>query len=215
MTLVEEGFGWQGAECLLFSTTKSCSFVYALISALPLLKSLDWGASVSSSVTADLITVFGGALNEWLHGKTYRGTCVHALSLSCVRLFVTPWTVIRQAPVSMGFPRQECWSGLPCPPPGDLPDPGIKPKSPALQADSLPLSHLGNPQWCIAHRKFSVCLVIQSCPTFCNPMDCSPQGSYIHEYFSGKNTGVGCHAKIFNRWELYNLTFLLMTPFSV
>ena len=45
----------------------------------------------------------------------------------------------------MGFPRQEYWSGLPFPSPEDLPDPGIEPGSPALQADSLPLSHLGNP----------------------------------------------------------------------
>ena len=45
----------------------------------------------------------------------------------------------------MGFPRQEYWSGLPFPPPGDLPDPGIEPSSPALQADSLPLSHLRRP----------------------------------------------------------------------
>ena len=45
----------------------------------------------------------------------------------------------------MGFSRQEYWSGLPCPPPGDLPDPGIKPVSPAAQADSLPLSHQGSP----------------------------------------------------------------------
>ncbi|KAM7226722.1 hypothetical protein CapIbe_022867, partial [Capra ibex] len=54
-----------------------------------------------------------------------------------VRLFVTPWTVAHQAPLSMGFPRQEYWSGLPLPVPGDLPDPGIEPTSPALQADSL------------------------------------------------------------------------------
>ena len=50
-----------------------------------------------------------------------------------------------QAPLSMGFSRQEYWSGLPCPPPGDLPNPGIKPASPALNVDSLPLSHLGVP----------------------------------------------------------------------
>ena len=58
-----------------------------------------------------------------------------------VQLFGTPWTVACQAPLSMGFSRQECWSGLPCPSEGDLPDPGIKPMSlvsPALQADSLP-----------------------------------------------------------------------------
>ena len=58
--------------------------------------------------------------------------------------FVTPWTVARQAPLSMGFLRQKCWSGLPFPSAGDLPSPGIKPTSPALQADSLPLSHLGS-----------------------------------------------------------------------
>ena len=60
--------------------------------------------------------------------------------LSCI-CFVTPWTVAHQAPLSMGFPRQEYWSGLPFPIPGDLLDPGIKPASPVLQADSLPLSH--------------------------------------------------------------------------
>ena len=50
----------------------------------------------------------------------------------------TLWTLAHQAPLSMGFSRQEYWSGLPCPPPEDLPDPGIKPWSPVLQADSLP-----------------------------------------------------------------------------
>ena len=61
-----------------------------------------------------------------------------------MRLFATPWTVARQAPLSMGFSRQEYWSGLPCLSPGDLPDPGIKPRSPALQADSLPFELAGN-----------------------------------------------------------------------
>ena len=69
--------------------------------------------------------------------------------LSCfsrVQQFVTPWTVARQAPLSMGFSRQEYWSGFPFPLPGDLPDPGIKPASPVLQADSLPRgkTHTGN-----------------------------------------------------------------------
>ena len=59
------------------------------------------------------------------------------VSLSRVGLFATPWTVARQAPLSMRFPKQEYWSGLPFPYPGDLPDPGIEPGSPALQADSL------------------------------------------------------------------------------
>ena len=52
--------------------------------------------------------------------------------LSYVQLFATPWTVVYQAPPSMGFFRQEYWSGLPFPSPGDLPNPGIKPRSPAL-----------------------------------------------------------------------------------
>ena len=62
---------------------------------------------------------------------------------SRVQLFVTPWTVALQAPLSMGRSRQEHWSGLPFPSLGDLPDPGIEPESPALQAESLPLNHLG------------------------------------------------------------------------
>ena len=64
--------------------------------------------------------------------------------LSHGRLFGTPWTVARQAPLSMGFSRQEYCTGFPWPSPGDLPDPGIEPVSPAMQADSLPLSHLGS-----------------------------------------------------------------------
>ena len=61
---------------------------------------------------------------------------------------MTPWTVARQAPLSMGFSWQEYWSGLPFPSPGGFPDPGIKPmslRSLALQADTLPLSHRGSP----------------------------------------------------------------------
>ena len=58
-------------------------------------------------------------------------------SLSCVRLFATPWTVAYQAPLSMGFSRPEYWSGLPFPSPGDLPNTGIQLQFPSLQADSL------------------------------------------------------------------------------
>ena len=66
---------------------------------------------------------------------------------SCVRFFATPWTVAHQAPLPMGFSGQEYWSGLPFPAPGDLPYPGIEsvsPVAPALQVDSLPLSHQGS-----------------------------------------------------------------------
>ena len=68
---------------------------------------------------------------------------------SHIQLFATLCTVTHQAPLFMGFSRQKYWSGLPCPPPGDLPDPGIKPVPPAaatLQADSLPLNHWGSPK---------------------------------------------------------------------
>ena len=70
---------------------------------------------------------------------------MHMCYFSQVRLFETLWIVARQAPLSLGFSRQEYWGGLPRPSPEDLPDPGIKPASPAWQADSLPLSHLGSP----------------------------------------------------------------------
>ena len=76
--------------------------------------------------------------------------------------FVTPWTVTRQAPLSMGFPRQKYWSGLPFPSPGDLPNPGIEPVSPALAAAAAAAAKL-----------------LQSCPTLCNPIDGSPPGSPI------------------------------------
>ena len=58
--------------------------------------------------------------------------------LTRVRLFATPWAIAYQAPLSMGFSRREYWSGLPFPSPGDLPNPGVEPRSPALQADTLP-----------------------------------------------------------------------------
>ena len=68
-----------------------------------------------------------------LHANTHMLVHACVLSrLSCVTLCATPWTVMHQAPWSMGFSRQEYWSGLPFPPPGDLPNPGIEPMSPAL-----------------------------------------------------------------------------------
>ena len=66
-------------------------------------------------------------------------------SLSHVPLFAAPWTVTYQAPLTMGFSRQEYWSGLPFPSPGDLADEGIKPRSPAFQVDSLPTESPGKP----------------------------------------------------------------------
>ena len=68
----------------------------------------------------------------------YERKKVKEKSLSRVQLFATPWTVAYQAPQSMEFSRQEYWSGLPYPSPGDLPDPGIESRSPASQEDALP-----------------------------------------------------------------------------
>ena len=83
-------------------------------------------------------------------------------SLSCVQLFVTPWTVAYQAPPSMGFSWQEYWSGLPFPSPGDLPNPGIEPGSSAFQADTLTSEPPGKPLYkcivafkCVSFRSIS------------------------------------------------------------
>ena len=84
----------------------------------------------------------------------------------------------------MGFYRQEYWGGLPFPSPGDLPDPGIKPRSPALQVDSLP----SEPPAAAAAAAKS----LQLCPILCDPMNCSPPDSSVHS--PGKNTGVGSHS---------------------
>ena len=67
-------------------------------------------------------------------------------SLSCVQLFATPWTIVYQAPPSMGFSRQDYWSGLLFPSPGELHNPGIEPGTPALQADALPSEPPGKPK---------------------------------------------------------------------
>ena len=80
-----------------------------------------------------------GLLNcmQILYQLSYQGVSEWVKSLSRVQLFATPWSVAHQAPPSMGFSRQEYWSGLPFPSPGDLPNPGIEPRSPILQADAL------------------------------------------------------------------------------
>ena len=68
---------------------------------------------------------------QWCHRYMYAGVPSH---FSCVQLFVTPWTTAHQALLSTGFSREEYWAGCPCPPPRDLPNPGIKPMSPLSPA---------------------------------------------------------------------------------
>ena len=95
----------------------------------------------------------GGLLHcrQILYQLSYEGSPIIGMrwgevkSLSRVRLFATPWTVAYQAPPSIGFSRQEYWSGLPFPSPGDLPDPGIEPRSPAWEADALTSEPPGKP----------------------------------------------------------------------
>ena len=114
--------------------------------------------------------------------------CACISHFSCVQLFVTLRTVACQAPQSMGFSRRESWSELSCPPPGNLPDPGIEPHFiyPALAGGFFttsaiwePLYHDG-PSLFITRLVSQFCSVAQSCPTLCDPMDCSTPGLPIH-----------------------------------
>ena len=103
--------------------------------------------------------------------------------LSCFRLFADPWTVARQAPLSMGYPMQEYWSGLPFPSPEDFPDPGIKPESlasPALAGGFFTTTATWEAQSCYVR-----CSVAQSCPTVRNPVDCSTPGFLVLHHLPG------------------------------
>ena len=109
-----------------------------------------------------------------LHTLNLNSMCLRAESLR-VQLFATPWTVALQALLSMGFSRQEYWSGLQCSPPWGLPDPGIKPaplRSPELAGRFLTASATSVSQ--------SVSSVAQSCPTPCDPMNRSTPVLPVH-----------------------------------
>ena len=97
--------------------------------------------------------------------------------LSRVRLFVTPWAVAHQTPLSMGFSRQKYWSGFPFPSSGDLPPQGSNPHLLNWQADSLPLTHQESP--ILSHAATAAAKSLQSCPTLCDPRDGSPPGSPV------------------------------------
>ena len=110
---------------------------------------------------------------------------VKVKSLSRVRLFATPWTVAYQASPSMGFSRQEYWSGCHFPSPGDLPYWGIEPGSPAFQADALTSELPGKPWWFESPitnllNAYSLVWLRLLCPTLCNLMDCSLPGFSLH-----------------------------------
>ena len=115
------------------------------VASLPLLGPLrEWVPSPAFSFPFHFLgTEDNKVQGQWSHG--IERACVCA-GCSIVSDSTTPWTVAHQAPLSMGFSRQEYWSGLPLPSPGDLPYPGIEPGSPALQADSLPSEPPGEPR---------------------------------------------------------------------
>ena len=118
--------------------------------------------------------------------------------LSCARFFATPWTVTLQASLSMGFSRQEYWSGLPFPPPGDLPNPGIKPQSPALQADPLPSQPPGKPYYNPDVSRGSIAMSSVVClPTLFLPFVCPlhPQVPwFVHDGFGQTRSPLSSHA---------------------
>ena len=107
-----------------------------------------WLSPFLSSLTANAPWDSGTSTSRIHWMMKFFQVKVKVKSLSRVQLFATPWTVAHQAPPSMGFSRQEYWSGLPFPSPGDLPDPGIKPRSPTLQADALTSEPPGKPTFC-------------------------------------------------------------------
>ena len=132
--------------CIIFEDS-TCRW-YHMVFVFLWLTSLGMIISRSIHVAANGIICFFFFFFLWLSNSPL---CIYtpcAFScFTCVWLFETPWTVARQAPLSIRFSRQEYRSGLPCPPPGALPHPGIEPvapSSPALQADSLLLSHWGS-----------------------------------------------------------------------
>ena len=133
--------------------------------------------------------------------------CVCVLShSSCIRLYATPWTVAHQAPLSMGFSRQEYWSGLPCPPPGDLPNPGTGPSVLCLlhwQAGSLPLAPPGKPSDLLG---MSISLATQAAPSWVDLGNVFNVASRISKPFTERIYSSCCSQVSFNsKLEFYLL----------
>ena len=123
--------------------------------------------------------------------------------LSHVPLFAIPWTIACQAPLSIGFSRQEYWNGLPCPPPGDFPNPGIKPRSSALQADYLSSEPLGKPK---NTGVGSLSLLQENFPTQESNqglLHCTRNQTRLPKWLSGKESScqcTSCRRHGFNPW---------------
>ena len=144
---------------------------------------------------------------------SYKISCMHAQLLSHVQLFASPWTVAHQASLSMGFSRQQDWSGLPFPSPGGLPDPRLEPRCLELKVDSFVAKAFLRGRFIVIPQETikifvntcssqtstktqhdgglsnsfcSCCLVAQLCAGLHNPMDCSPPGSSVHSISQGR-----------------------------
>ena len=109
------------------------------------------GLKILTSTSCLDLMFLSGQPGELL--KLHNYVTVVVQSLSHVRLFETPWTVDCLAPLSLGFSRQEYWSGLPCPPPGNLPDPGIESESPALAGRFFTTEPPGKPKVYFTYHK--------------------------------------------------------------
>ena len=151
---------------LTFCDPRDCSPPGSSIHGILQVRILEWvaisfsrGSSRSRNQTR-VSRIAGGRFNLWATRDRTKSwynlsrkqwslkcvcVCVFVHSLSCVWIFATPWTVAYKAPLSMEFSKQEYSSGLPFPSPGDLPDPGIEPRSPTLQADTLLSESPGKP----------------------------------------------------------------------
>ena len=147
---------------------------------------LEEGMATHSSNLAWRIPMERGAWQA-----TVRGVAKSQTWLSDWTELVTQWTVACQVLLSMGFARQEYWSGLPFPSAGCFSNPGIEPTFPALTGLFFTTEPPGKPSIPVCAV---LCLEAQSFPTLCDSMDCSLLGSSVHRDSPGKNTGVGCHA---------------------
>ena len=141
--IIITGLLWESEvpqSCLTLCDPMDCSPPGSSVHGILQARILEWVAisfSRGSSQARDrtqVSRIAGRRFNLWATREAQKK--VKVKSLSRVQLFVTPWIAAHQAPLSMGFSMQEYWSGLPFPSPGDLPDPGIKPRSRALQPDA-------------------------------------------------------------------------------
>ena len=138
----ERSMHWFVFQALIF--VQMCSVFHCLVTPIIL-------AFLCEKVHTFLVYLSSPHVNEFSNCMTVPCVCVCvcvcvcAQLLGCVRLFGVPWTIDRQAPLSMNFSRQEYWNGYTIPPPGDLRNPGIELGSPVLQADSFPAELPGKP----------------------------------------------------------------------